>query len=169
MPLERLTNFDWPVSQHRMSEFPDVADAMLAMLLAWWLRRPAQWGATLSLAVVIHGLGMAVMMRPVWTDMRFGLRDAVLAIGAALLLVSEELRAIYDSQASRQANCAGENCPDLYNAVLLVNVHRRELEPRRGLLLSGTIAPSWSLLLRCCSISGAGSLLPCCCSSAASW
>lgn len=238
LPLDLLTDFDWPVAQDRMTEFPDVADAMLAAPLAWWLGWPAQWGATLSLAVVINGLGMAVlaravgckwlgvltagamgvMMRPVWTDMvmgrlnvafpgvvalavamtlltiprgalgprivlaaaaaglgalsaliyppflvllaplallalaplwRSGFRGTVLpllAIVAALLLVSEELRAIYDSQASRQIYCGEEHCPDLYNTVSLTSIFRAEVEPRQGLSLSGLTWPSWWLV-----------------------
>ena len=112
IPFDRLTDFDWPVSQNRMSEFPDVADAMLAAPLAWWLGWPAQWGATLSLAMVINGLGMAllaravgcrwlgvctagamgVMMRPVWADIVMGRLNVafpgIVALAAAMTLLT---------------------------------------------------------------------------------
>lgn len=90
--MERMTDFDWPAPLSRMREFPGLADATLAAPLSLWLDWPAQWGATLTLAVVLNGLGMAclasaaglggwgvltvgmmgVMMRPIWTDMAMG-------------------------------------------------------------------------------------------------
>lgn len=109
-PIETMSDFDWPVPLDRMREFPDIADAALAAPLAWWLDWPAQWGATLTLAVTLNGLGLAalaaacglrglgvltagvmgVMMRPVWTDIVMG-RLNVTFIGLVAMAMAATL------------------------------------------------------------------------------
>lgn len=240
-PMDPLSDFDFPAPVARLREFPDIADAMLAAPLAWALGWPAQWGATLSLAVALNGLGLAalaraagcgglgvftagalgVMLRPVWTDLvmgrlnvafpgivalsvaamlasmprdrrdrRGGVRAAwaaaaaglgalaaliyppfllllaplgllalgplgrvgpraalwpAAAIGAALWLVAEPLRQIYDSQTAQAVSCGSLSCPSIYNAVALADLARDAVEPRQGLSISGLVWPSWWL------------------------
>jgi hypothetical protein len=60
---EILTDFNHPRPWPRTKEFPALMDAALAAPLGWVLDYPQQWNATLGLAVLVNGLGTALLAR----------------------------------------------------------------------------------------------------------
>lgn len=60
---DTLTDLNHPRPWPRAKEFPAIMDAALAAPLGWLLDYPAQWNATLGLAVVVNGLGTAILAR----------------------------------------------------------------------------------------------------------
>ncbi len=60
-----ITDFDWPRPKSTWDHFPGLIEAALAAPLHWVLPWPAQWRATQTAAVVVNGLGMALLARAV--------------------------------------------------------------------------------------------------------
>lgn len=60
---EMLSDLNHPRPWPRSKEFPAVMDAVIAAPLGWLLDYPQQWNATLGLAVLVNGLGTAVLAR----------------------------------------------------------------------------------------------------------
>ncbi|MEC8423679.1 MAG: hypothetical protein VX000_07870, partial [Myxococcota bacterium] len=60
---EILSDFNHPRPWPRIKEFPALMDAVLAAPVGWLLDYPHQWNATLGLAVLVNGIGTALLAR----------------------------------------------------------------------------------------------------------
>lgn len=58
-----MSDFNHPSPWPRTKEFPAIMDAVLAAPLGWLFDFPRQWNATLGLAVLVNGLGTALLAR----------------------------------------------------------------------------------------------------------
>jgi hypothetical protein len=61
----QITDYDWPMPKDTWDHFPGFIEAALAVPLHWALPWPAQWRATQSAAVLVNGLGLALLARAV--------------------------------------------------------------------------------------------------------
>ncbi len=120
-----LTQLNHPRPYETAVEFPAVLDAVLAAPLGWLLGWPRQWGAAQALALLVNGLGgavlarglgargvgvfvagaLAVVCRPVWKDLVMARMNAVWPgfSAAALALVLLGLRASSPGRAALAA------------------------------------------------------------------
>ncbi|MEC7948395.1 MAG: hypothetical protein VX265_12580 [Myxococcota bacterium] len=113
---EILSDFNHPRPWPRIKEFPALMDAVLAAPVGWLLDYPHQWNATLGLAVLVNGIGTALLARgagargvglvvagclgalcrPVWKDFVMARMNAVwigipaASLGLALLALRME-------------------------------------------------------------------------------
>jgi len=111
-----MRDLNHPAPWPRTKEFPAVMDAVLVAPLGWLFDYPRQWNASLGLAVLVNGLGTALLARgagargvglvvagclgalcrPVWKDFVMARMNAVWiglpagALGLALLAVDVE-------------------------------------------------------------------------------
>ena len=95
--FQTLQQLNHPRPHPTWVEFPAVMDAVLAAPLGWLLGWPRQWGATHALALLVNGLGgalvarslgarglgtavagcLAILCRPVWKDLVMARMNAV--------------------------------------------------------------------------------------------
>lgn len=85
--VNTLDDFDYPTPWNYLEYYPTTANTVMSAPLSWWFGWPAAWNLSIAVAVLLNGLGMALLARAV------GCRGLGIAVAGALgILVQPVLK-----------------------------------------------------------------------------